>query len=623
MASPLIENKIWINDIPIDFTNPFEIRLSRGLKPWHFEFYVPESEMDVWGALEEHEVEIRIETPADDPRRPEELILKKWYVVSTSPVTDGMFAVEVADVRWFLNHKKITGAFNSRVQEGTANGYREVSMDPDRGGAWLAYRAIEKVIKDLGGRSTFDIPADLKTIVLPPDLGDFFGVWHSASMAKILDPFLKSIRCDIRPDPSGKLAIIARRENKEGETSAFVESLMGWAIDGVYGKRNVGLQIPETIKFQFPERRENRFEVDSDTQKYVSSDTKPTIENVVPVFDESNPQAPVEDFAYLDEYVKENLKLTMPSLRERITGPRLVDTDAMTNEEAFNTLVHEDLVRTSYRKIWRVENTTPREEYVDMQLGRVQPDGTNKDRPVFADYTAVMRWGWKTRKHDPAYMAKFSRNFPISGHVPAPYTAAWLPAGDELIFQLTAKNENSKVRHYHVGLFAEDMKFGNPKDILNGSRPLGFESNGRLATNFNMHVYWHGFKIGEKFELERSSDADTNGGHVLEYPVYDLPAVFSYENANEPSNLSKLEEKADEILARLQEQYKQRNAGIIECSGIGPIADGLLPTGEIHDLAILVGGAKQFTIVTKYQVLPGLQAPARGTKAFTQVSENV
>ena len=611
MSNDIITNKIWVGGIPIWFGKPFEIRLHRGLVPWKFSFTAIPKTAGRFEKLKKGEVIVMVETPDDDSRRRARIRLKKWHVISVRPKTDGLFEVEVADHKWFLNNQKVTALYNVRALGG---GHRPDSLD--NGKLWTCWRAVKNVIEvHLKGKMRIkNFPADLKSVILPDDLGDYFGGWHAAPMKRILSAFLEPIRSDIVTLKSGTMNLVARKSKRGKETDRFIDGLKKWSTAGIAGVADVHLQVPQAVIFQFPVRRERRFEVDEDSRTGVVNRLNPVIENVCPVYDEQNPNAGAGEFQLWDDYVLENLFILGSQVLSRFTSPTMVDTSKLSPRAAFNIYVHEDLVRQSWRKIYRVKDSgagrEARYKYADMTFGRLQLDGTTRDAPVYADYIRVLRFGERRPKTKSYWAARFSQNVEFDGHVPAPFTVAWLPSLDELVFQLSPSALVSKFRHYHLGLFEKDMSFGNPADILSGKRPMGFETNEVFRRRFKMFVYWHGAELGAKFDIKRTVTTVKTGDHTLEFPVYDEYANFQFQTqGKEPTNLDRCLRRAQELLDFLVESYKVKRAGIVECAGVGSIKAGFETRGEIFDTIIQVGGTREWEIKTIYPIVPEARPP--------------
>ena len=611
MSNEIIKNKILVGGIPIWFGLPFEIRLHRGLDPWKFSFTVTPLTAARFEKLKKGEVTIIVETPDDDSRRRARIQLKKWHVISVKPQTDGLFKVTIADHKWFLNNQKVTALYNVRALGG---GHRPDSLD--NGKVWTCWRAVRDVIRRLKGKTSIkDFPADLKSVILPDDLGDYFGGWHAAPMKRILTAFLEPIRSDLVTLKSGTMNLVGRKAKRGDETDRFINGLKKWSTAGVAGAADVHLQVPQAVIFQFPVRRERRFEVDEGGRgSIVVNRTNPALENVCPVYDEQNPNAGAGEFQLWDDYVEENLFILGSQVLSRFTSPTMVDTSNLRPGAAFNIYIHEDLVRQSWRKIYRVKDSgvgrEARQKYADLTFGRLQLDGTTRDAPVYADHVRVLRFGERRPKTKSYWAARFSQNVEFDGHVPAPFTVAWLPSRDELVFQLTPSALSPKFRHYHLGLFEEDMSFGNPAEILSGKRPMGFETNGIFKSRFKMFIYWHGAELGAKFEIKKTVSEVKTGDHTLEFPVYDEYANFQFQTqGEEPSNLDRCLQRSQELLDFLVESYKQKRAGVVECAGVGSIKAGFETRGEIFDTIIQVGGTREWEIKTIYPIVPEARPP--------------
>lgn len=619
----IVNNQIYIDGQPLFYARPYEIKLQRGVQPWFFSVILTPDQVPHFEAKVNNKVTIKIVTPDDVPTREAIVELKGWYVIAVQPATDGLFQMTVADPRWGMNNNKVTALYNCR----TTGGYRKASL---KNGArrWRCFEAIKDVVeKQLKGKLYLgDLPARLKDVVLPDDLGNFYGAWFGAPMALVLTPMLEAIRCDLVPLDDGSLALVARGEKTPGETSRWVETLRRWAVGGVYGKRDIHFQVPATIKYLLPVRREKRFEYEEADSRSTSSNraSDPILENVAPDYKPDEPNDAQPEFITFLRFVVDKLKLSVGQFRRRYLGPKIVDTDNMTLEEEDRALTYEGIARGAYRTIFRIQDTglgrDARQIYADIQFGRLQDNGTNKEAPVYADHTNVYRYGWLENKRDPIYMAKFSKSFKLDGHRPAPYRVRWLPARDELIFELVLDNKYDKIKHVHLGLFEEEMRFGDPAAILSGTRPLGFESNGELAERFNLWIYWHGWVLTDKYEHVESVSGKTNDLQMT-VPVYDLGAYYNYDG--ELINRSAITERLKDLHKKMEESFKQRNAGVIECAGIAPIQEQIYTRGEIFETSILVGAEREYVIKTRYTVQPEVRPPSNTVSEFVSVEENI
>lgn len=642
---------VWINDVPVEFAAPFELRLSRGHEPWRAEIPVSDDRFDDL----DNPITIRFRAP-DDRGNMVETEWQGWHIVQKATKDEGLYSLIVADGRWRAEREKITVSYNIRWW-GEVDSYQQHSLND--GQPWLAYDAIKDALERFGLELEDNpyLPQAVKNVVLPDNISiSEGGGFRAASMAEVMPRLLETIRCDMVWTPSGKIMIVDRSSKEAGS-----ENLLGYrAIGGRAGVRDNSWSRPEKVVLLFARRLEVALEYDEEELFRGTSSggdfyelPKQEVEMVIPRIDfdaiDNLGLNPLFENISHDEWydvVSDVMNKNRAWALKHMMKPRLFPFEAnaagnkKTAEQFFREQIMESLMKETYRRRFRVKkikvgDTELTRKVADLQMGRVQPDGTTKSEAnVFMDYVRINRFSQYPPGKGPTnggsvFDAQFSDNIAFNEDVPAPFEASWITAEvADLMFEVSPLRKRLLDVEYWPGQLEESLRYGDIQDIVAG-QPLGpVESTMELDGEFRMRVITHGLLIdevdgvGRDYELDVTDLAGFIGkldepelrkdrfGPPLYIRVDDMTVNHEYDGTfpGRINNAALLVERAEHVAKEINQTYKAARFGAVTYEGIESIVNGVTTNGDLFDTVVQVGYDAPHTITTTYMIMPEIRS---------------
>lgn len=588
--------------VPIQYRKPFAINLTRGLEPSTFELHTTKPLLDQ--VRNPCAIEI---TTANSRNRSTRLRLERWYVIGRRVSATADYVYTLADVRWRNRYNKLTKpqGYNVRVIGGS---YRAASLD--NGSPWTAYRAIKDALERLGYEVDERLSNADRTKTLPDTIGNVRGGgWFAAPQRLAIPAMLESIRADVAIMPNGKAAIVNR--------NSTVKLDFGTTIQGTSsaGKRDLRWAIPSEIVVQFQRRNENRIEY-SEGGTVAAGVGEITVTSVVPDVDLDDPTEPVNNWTALYPFASTELGISLAQIASRFNAPRLTPGDGDPSDTAQSigrARLAESIVRQHWRRTFQMDAASAFPAYADIQLGRLQADGSTSDQGVGANYVRRLRYGARLDSSDGSWGARFSANIPFTD--PAPFRAAWIDRANA-VFRLEANSTDYETVDVQPGEFEEPAQFTkiNVRQQLNG-QPITMWTNTEFTTNYDLRVYWHGVQVDDiagvspVYEVSHIPTGFSAKplGPKLCVKAEDITANFEFAQGQPtgvPLNLREVEDRAAFIGEEIARTYKQQRSGIMRYPGIEPISRGALPRGEILGVTIQVGNETLYDVITTVTIQP-------------------
>lgn len=640
-----IASKVFLNDIPVQFIKPFEIRLSRGWEPWRFAVGVTDDRFDEL----DNPITIKIETVGEFNDDTSILELENWHVTAKLRNNENSYDLIIQDSRWLGQYSKLIASYNIKWW-GEESDYRQETTDA--GDAWNAIDAVEDALFKLG--FTVDtnpqIPTAIEFMKLPDNLGPspgggFAGVSYREAM-----PILAaSIAIDVIQIPNGNLKIVDRVTD---QSQFFVGQP---AIAGRIEPRIFKWSQPQNLIVLIPKRIERRFDY-LEISPVQTAAGKPfhtglglnsDLENVIPDYEPTGNVAGGEYKEFYGE-VQDNVRYGRNTVLRRIKIPGIFpwgDPTFMRRfgggaggkvgpaEEYTRYRWFETQMQNCWRRIFRVKKETFKvgevmRPFANIQLGRLAQDGTTRSGDaVHMDYVKINRYAHYPPGKGPGvkggtmFDAIYSDNIDIDEINPAPFEVSWLTDDvDELILQVTPRIAQVHEREYIPGAYRRSLKLGDIQDLVNNEPIEIIESTVEMLAFFRMQIYYHGLQVEDitalgdegkrMFELKRSLFPSGEGPDLF-IKANDITANFSfvddgYPSINELQNFLELQIETDRIQFEVGKSYTAGKHGSITYGSVFPIVADILTGGDIYDTIISVGVDQQFTISVSYLVIPSV-----------------
>lgn len=635
----------FLNDVPGAFVTPWTWKQTRGWQPYAVTVVQPD---DRFSRLK-NPVRLHIDTPGRTLQTVKRTTFERVYIVEQGRTTRGLYTYTLADLRWLLQSAALTASYNVRSWGGK---YRAESLDA--GAPFTVAGAMRHALKRLADRVTEGIDhklllgADeveiftndprLVATDLPDNLGNSDGGgWVAAKPAEFVPAMLRDAG-DLIVTRGGWLRIIDRSARVIGQLEEYV------LLDGSIDPKNIAWQIPRKVRVQFEQVYGAPFDIvlgdaqaqaaNTTTEPIVNSPGKLTAQNVFPKLDPgaitavagAEPETKHEDYVTLDELNAiadiRPFAATEFQLRKRILQPRLINHDPLNANQRAIAEVYEQTLRRHWRRTFRVKNDEIRRRFANVELGKVQPDGTFKAASVVADFVRVFRW--QSGVNEP-----LSRN--VSYGV-SPFVARWADR-ESLIFTLDVDNLPPIVQAVHVGALEKDIRFATLRDIVeDNDRATVFESHGEFTSSARIRVYWRGLYVGDTPEKPRTYDLDYDFGSgdagIVTVRAHGLQAVWSADSPGGPFsllNLGDLQAHGDSLAQQIMASYVQARAGVLEFGGVEVLATGGVECyGELYEIAVEIGtAAKPYETRTVLDFRPEVRPILPPNTSRSEVPEGV
>lgn len=636
--------KLTVAGATIEFIegSPIEITYSRGVDPSQVAFVVGSGrKADKALKNAKNPVEIKLECAGLKTIDSESITLKGWYVTARREREKGFVEYQLQDVRWVKSFNKLTAQYNILSYGGN---YRRESV-PAVGFAWRAYDACVDALEKLGFTVTDNpkLAAGIKAIPLPDNLGNALGGgWVAADITECMPPMLESIACDIVMLDDGSVQIQDRVTGAAGNLLKYAQ------VTGDVAAADIKWQKPKNIIVPFPKRIERRGTY-NEAVGATSTGAVPynvDLENVIPNYIPGGSEQ-VKDHTEFKTYVAKYF-MTLKKVRERWFKRVMFDLlGSLTSVQYFQLSVIQSLVQQSYRQRFRfkppdsasaknVATSEIRAHFADLQLGRLQRDGTTRKDGVYMNHVRELRFGKLPKRGNGKpkankLEAKFTENVAFSATVPAPATAQWIDR-EALVFDVVfPASQNSNYTGYFPGTLEADRGYGSFKDSVSGKGKFELEDTVGLTDDFDMYVYWHGLWVhdgkGDQERTYKSTGSAFKDGQVGELTarlVHDMTANYGTDAFNSfPGTLlnrDDLKARATQIADEIMASFEQEKAGITTQVGIAVLTKGKVWTrGNIHEIKIIIGGRKPGSVETRITVLPGkrpkMSSPITGKRA--------
>lgn len=638
MAPPAVATKVFLNDIPVQYVRPFEIRLSRGWEPWTFAIGVTDSRFD--GLT--NPVTIKVQTVSEDNTTPAILELEGWNITSKIRHNEFSYDLVIQDPRWVAESSKLSTSYNVTWWDSPI--LRQGSSD--NGQPWTIINAITDALESFGLTvdPNFNLPGEIQTEILPNNLGPspgggFAGVPYLEAMP-ILTEFAA---VDIVVKPNGHVTIVDRATD-------VVNDLTGYrVVAGTVENKDMHWSQPKRLEVLFPKRIERRFEYTEvapissvvtgpgGLENYTGNGIDNEIKNVIPEFS-------VATFSgrHLELYghVFERTGYALNTVLQRIQVPGIFpwgDAHFMKGLTArrFNEFKwFEVQLQDTWRRRFRVEKQAlaigeVARPLANLKLGRLASDGTTSGwGGVHMNYVKVNRYSHFNKGKGPdepggtMFDALFSENVPFTILDPAPFDAQWMTDDvDELIFEVTPRIAGKLQRNYWPGELITSVQYGDVNDVAGGLPIALMEASVKFTEDFSMHVFYHGLQIadigtsveGQRMHVIRIDDLFPNGeGPTLQIKASNITANFGLDirtdlpQQDSIKNLTEIEAAAAQIAIEVTESYADSRHGTLTFSTVQPLVDEISTGGNIFDTVIQIGFDQEFTCSLTYMIMPSV-----------------
>lgn len=622
-------NKVgmFLNDVPIEFIGTRQWSLIRGTSPFTMEITASDNRFSEL----ENPVELTVFTPGPIPGELKEVTFKRLYLLQQKSTFKGLRTYLLADFRWLLRSVTLTAQYNILSYGGSL---RPLSARDGVNQSWTVVAAFQDSLRQLVAQLHLgDPPSVIRgtddvrlSEDLPFNLGNSSGGgWVGAKIDEFVPAMIGDI-ADITMTREGDLEIVDRHTAVDvlDDAASFV------LYDGDVSSKDVHWQKPRKIVPLFEKRLGGRFSVisaEEETQADVGVDVL-EIENVIPMY--AVRDSDIGEWLTFSEFFLDvaqyNILLNDKLIRERMMGPRLFSIRAFSAPERVRAAIIEDLVRTYWRSAWRVFDSTLRETtrrtLADIQLGKIQSDGTSGRVSVKADYVKVRRWQ--------AFKGQtLSENVTFDDSL---FEAEWIDRDRQIFYLSVGELANRQIDTAYLGNFRLPIELLDLQTMVVRGQRFTSENVAEFDRRFRLSVYYHGLYVGEISKVpgepiddteffERLLRIEQNGFpdgevHAVEVMARGLTANYSRDAEDGEYTLLNAEEinlRAAFIASQIRQSYEQERSGILRLGGVAFIADNetIRPAGEIHSVTVTVGmnQGKEFEIVTVVDVRPEVRLP--------------
>jgi hypothetical protein len=617
-------NRIHINNLPFEFAAASELHITRGWQPFVWKILVTDPAK--WRALK-NPVSIRIVTSGASGER-RMLKLERWYIIAIEAHSSQMWEVHIADLRWDLLNRSFQGGWNIETADGETRGERKTSATRAR---VSCYSAGVEALQLLGENGVIDDrSAQLPTITLPANLGDSDGGGFVAGTLRDVDLFLEFGRMDMLPSRDGKLIITDRFEDK-------TKGILGPpSYAGFVAKRDIHWTKPRFITTTFEQRIERPFEVTLGAQATAAPipDTDLAVVNVAPDFDINSVPKLREDGSEIvnwlsidrdpvtgGSFLLTRLHQDYATFLARFMKPTGIPDSAGAMDIVFLERRYEKVARGCLFTTWKVDlsKTGVGRVYQQVRLGRLGPKGINLPAGhVFCDWSEYVQLALDTGAVGAAPVQKtYSQKHRYDAAVPAPFDTNWISDGQyALVFRLAPALVPNGVTRLQPGLIDPDIQYGDPADVANGV-PNKTGDQVMILNSFKMRVFWNGLLASRVGKTERLFSIRTPafaGGEVEEISIHVKNVTANWGHADTAVfpgvllNDSELKSRARVVSQQIAETFKDAQSGVIVASGIGHLERNW-PGGNIYEAVIEIGMEKEWSINTRFVVLPEVRGP--------------
>lgn len=619
--------KLSVSGVPVEFIEGHAITITVARGPDHglCSFIArKDGPTDRALARKRNPVSIEIETSSvTDVRRSRPFKLDNWHIIERRETDQGWILYTLADVRWLGSYQKLTAQFNIVSYGGL---YRAASLNG--GQPWKAYDAAKRAL-ELCGYQVRDNPRldpAVRQIELPDNLGNSEGGgFVAAPQALWLPALLNPCQCDLVPIADGAVMIVDR-------TSPCWQEVRDTAVAGAVSATDQHWAKPAYIDVPFEQRFERRTVYSEGGRRTATPDpTVLVLDNVVPNYQPNAQVNAKQEHVLLetwcDQHVADgNWPVNFRYLGSRWLRTRMFNDDDMTPEQAGVAGTIENLARQCWRARlrFRTVNTNTgalddvRGRYADVNLGRLKADGTTSPDGVYADYTALLRYG-RRKKGEHILQARFSEDFPYSATKPAPWRAVWVDR-EQLVFHLQGADGAQvpvNVKGFLLARLDKPIQYPGVVEALKKGK-LVLETDATMKAEFQMSLFWNGLWLGSpgvprlKTVLRPGLD-DGDGLTLALSAVQDLTANFDADG--KWLNAAECQERAEELAREVRDSFDRGVAGISTHGGVDVPAAGHWVNGDIHELRIEIGARGVGSVSTRLVVMPGKRP--RAPRVFT------
>lgn len=659
-------SKVTIGGHSIPETMPFEIKFTRGLAPYRFEFPVDpimiegvqsgtaDATGNVTAVKMVNNPDIVISAANQGGTGSDAVTIKGWYFLGIRLAKGGHYVGMMADPRFGLNFQKLSGAFNTR---GFAGRYKDGTLNSNS--VWKVGSFIERAF-NLIGRAV-SISNKIESSFLDAPLPDNFsnvssGAVFGASANEWLPQLLESMRADLVVDINGTFRIVDR--SSEGELEKLVgtdnkASQVGYAVldeDTVVGKNDIHWQKPAAVRVIFRKQIERRMKIlGSGITQTRGDDIYLRNVSIPYTFDKNGvPELENLDFKDIRQVVIDNVK-TFPDifkadrwLRERVLRPSMLNLQGLDVVEQRKKSAQVEVVRSSFRRWWQLKGVLDSDNALhrrvfsklgNIRFGRISAKGTANAPAAFGTWVERRAYGIldKTKKH--VLEQQFTENHPYPSA--APFDVSWLDQ-EQGVLELKPNSESIYTTDAYVGILRKPATFETLDNILRGF-PIRFANYGEFSDKERMDIYY----VAEIIQDYKNIPGRTDGGGALyditiqlggsggigavEFRVDELFANYQMTENTTASgqgtgqfpwpgsllNKAELQAKADEIAARVEQQFTQARSGMIKYGGPKVLRKLSNPEGAIYEIAVKIGDKASFGITTQVTILPEVRKKVR------------
>lgn len=590
-----------------------------------------------------------------------------WVIIETvpDPELEDIVQVGFADLRFGLTYGKIDAKFNMYFDRGDPTEADDDSLNA--GSNWTIAEYLSELI-DLfdakisplfpiftwgGAKNMTD--ATILDVDLPKNLGNtitFMGGWAAASWAEMVEPVMKALGVTFLQGMNGSLYVTDLVSERADVASLYTVSME----QSYYRSMDNSARLPKEVDVVFEVRKEVAFETLPVT---TSGSEQLYLENVLRQPSDVGTNAPSYEWKSLEDgwwnnsstgisyipakgaqaaeyYISQNY------FKEMII-PYGYDFDGLllAGGEVVDYMNSE--IEASWRRAFRVHASGDGHQWVNVRLGRLEPDGGNKAAGnVFADYTYIRRRGRIFGVPQPGRhvlaQARWTESFDFNSwpNQPAPFVAYWSDPSQMIIQLGNAKTNAVMIKDVIVGKMDEHLGYGefvklvqnmvegDHKITLVGEELFRTKPRGTLSDTYKLRIIGNAspVKLAKRTYTVTKTAYGTSGivpkqvlkayGITANYKFSDAQMALSKlsdVDASELMNSTELDTIAERVKNELIRSYEQNNIGAIKVGGTSPLSGTPVEAGgECNEMWIEVGGepGMESMVTTNYSVKPGL-----------------
>ncbi|MCP4549247.1 MAG: hypothetical protein GY835_22570 [bacterium] len=595
---------------------------------------------------------LTLEIHAPEKRMDRETVIKfeRLFLISEEQVDTDLWAYQLADIRWLLGFGVMSANFNivsygglyrpdSFQGDGTQfdipDFLKDYKADNDTDGAWessgsarytvrgAVLEGIARVGESLGPEDRSQLPSPLVhqfnddarlKANLQPNLGNSpGGGFAAAKMAEFVPVMLRDAG-DITVARDGRVWIVDRSSKYLTQWEHHIH------VMGGLSKKQVAWQKPKRATIHYEMRICAWFEHvglgESPSGESIAGNqpARLVLENVIPEWTDINDTTSdtVPKWRTLSKWLKEEpiaqFGLNATLIEERMLQPFMIDTSELNADDRAIARRIEKLIRTYWRRCWRIPTDLYRRQYADIRFGKLNEDGTCGKPIVCCDFTTHYRW---QQSED----APMSESFSFRE---SPFTPVWMDK-EEGVLYLKLDESRPSIETVYPGKLKDDIRLPTIDEILDEGE-LAFECTSEFTDEFSWGLWWNGLFVaaatpaGDALKRTHTMDRPLFGDGLagtVNAKVRGITAnvYVDYNDNLNVLNQDQLDEYTEYAVQQLRQSYIQERAGTLQFKGVDVIDKALAqlkaPCGDMHEIEIHLGsGRKLYEIGASIRVQP-------------------